>query len=179
MTEGLSPSKRNKQKQENKTMAELNFDSNTVDPRDSFAPLPNGWYQGEITKSESRQNKAGTGSYLQLEIKIMGPTHEGRIIWDRLNLNHPKENVVEIAQRTLSSICKATGVLTVKDSSELHGKPFAIKLKVRAETADFDASNDVKGYMPLSEQPIGAAPAATTSGAAPAATPNAAPWANR
>jgi hypothetical protein len=51
--------------------------------------------------------------------------HRNGVIWSRLNLDNPK--AVEIARRDLSAICRAVGVLTPGDSSELHDLPLVLE----------------------------------------------------
>jgi hypothetical protein len=51
--------------------------------------------------------------------------------------NNPK--AVEIAQQTLSAICRATGQLQVSDSEQLHLKPMTITVAVRPATEKFAA----------------------------------------
>lgn len=122
------------------------FDANNVDPNTTFDPLPAGWYKAVITESEEKPTKAMTGSFLQLKLEVIDGPHKGRTVFDRLNLNNPNGTAVEIAQRTLSAICRAVNVRTPRQSSDLHDKPMMVKLAVRPAANGFDANNDVKGY---------------------------------
>ena len=90
---------------------------------------------------------------------------------DRLNLNNPNQIAVDIAQRTLSAICHATGVMTPQHSSELHDKPLVVKVAVKAADGQYSASNEIKGYS--SAKTNGAATAAPAAAPAAAAAP---PW---
>lgn len=125
------------------------FDANDVEPQDSFDPLPAGWYPVMITDSEFKPTKSGNGKYLQLELTVMDGEYEGRKTWDRLNLDNPAQTAVEIAQRALSAICRAVGVMAPNDSSELHDRPLEVKLSVKPAGNGYDASNEVKGYRAL------------------------------
>ena len=60
-----------------------------------------------------------------------GP-YKGRKLFDRLNLVNANPVTVEIAQRTLSAICHATGRMQVQDSEELHLIPFIADVQVLA-----------------------------------------------
>ena len=151
---------------------ELNgFNAAAIEPAQTYEPLPAGNYSAVIVESEEKPTKAMTGSYLQLGLEIVEGQYAGRKLIDRLNLNNPNQIAVEIAQRTLSAICHATGVMTPKDSSELHDKPLVVKVAVKAADGQYSASNEIKGYS-----------GAKTNGAAtaaPAAAPQAAaapPW---
>ena len=147
---------------------ELNgFDANNVDPAESREPIPAGWYKVVISESEEKPTKAQTGSYLQLQMEVIEGDHAGRKVFDRLNLNNPNSTAVEIAQRTLSSICRAVGVMTPRDSSDLHDKPLMAKVKVRPARDGYDANNEIGEYAAQDKS----APADTQSGGA--STP---PW---
>jgi hypothetical protein len=139
------------------------FDANTVEPTAEYVPLPAGWYKAVFTASEEKPTKAHTGSYLQLSAEIIEGEHQGRKLIERLNLNNPNSTAVEIAQRTLSGICRAVGVMTPRDSSDLHDKPFMVKVAVKPAEGQYSASNEIKEYAATDSQ--GSAPAAT-SGAA-------------
>lgn len=122
------------------------FDANTVEPTASYEPLPAGWYKAVFTESMEKPTKAQTGSYLQLTVEVIEGEHQGRKVIERLNLNNPNSTAVEIAQRTLSSICRAIGVMTPRDSQDLHDKPFMVKLAVTPGDGQYGPSNDIKEY---------------------------------
>ena len=138
------------------------FDANNVEPNAPREPVPAGWYKAVITSSEEKPTKAQTGSYLQMGIEIIEGDHAGRKVTERLNLNNPNSTAVEIAQRTLSSICRATGVMTPRQSDDLHDKPMMVKVKVKPGDASYGPSNEVDDYAPVDK---GAAPAASSGGA--------------
>lgn len=132
-------------------MAAINFDATTVAPNASFDPLPAGWYNANITSSEMKPTKDGSGAYIQLELTILDGQYANRKVFDRLNVQNNSQVAQEIAYATLSSICHATGVIQVQDTSQLHGIPLEVKLSVRAATENYEASNDVKGYRASSQ----------------------------
>ena len=141
---------------------ELNgFNANEVDPAQSREPIPAGWYKAVITESEEKPTKAQTGSYLQMTVEIIEGDYAGRKAFERLNLNNPNATAVEIAQRTLSSICRAVGVMTPRTSNDLHDKPFQVKIKVKPAKDGYDASNEIAEYA---ESGKTAAAAAAPSG---------------
>jgi hypothetical protein len=127
-------------------MTELNFDANTVDPMGKFTPIPMDDYLAIITDSEMKDTKKGDGKYLLLTYEIADGEFKGRKIFETLNLVNSNQTAVEIAQRALSAVCRATGVLHPKDSAELHGKPLVISVGIRAGSNGFDEKNIIKGY---------------------------------
>ena len=145
------------------------FDASQVEPSTPREVIPAGWYKAVITKSEEKPTKAQTGSYLQLSLEIIEGEHQGRVISDRLNLNNPNATAVEIAQRTLSAICRAVGVMTPRNSEDLHDKPLMVKVKVKPASGDYGASNEIDGYEAASGSPA-------TKASAPAATASTPPW---
>lgn len=136
------------------------FDANNVDPAQSREPIPAGWYKAVITESEEKPTKAQTGSYLQMTVEVIDGDHAGRKAFERLNLNNPNATAVEIAQRTLSSICRSVGVMTPRQSADLHDKPFMVKIKVKPAKDGYDASNEIAEYAEVGK-------AAPSTGTAP------------
>jgi len=146
------------------------FDANTVEPNTNYEPIPAGWYKAVFSQSEEKPTKAQTGSYLQLTAEIIEGEYQGRKLIERLNLNNPNSTAVEIAQRTLSAICRAIGVMTPRDSTDLHDKPFMVKVKVKPGDGNYGPSNEIGGYEATNGSSAAPAPAQASSGAA---TP---PW---
>jgi hypothetical protein len=126
------------------------FDASSVDPTMPFEVLPPGRYLVQIVASEMRPTKDGAGQYLWLELDVLEGEYQGRKLFDRLNLVNPNPTAVEIAQRTLSAICHATGKMQVQDSDELHLIPMMVDVKVQPPKNGYDASNKLR-YLPLEE----------------------------
>jgi len=141
------------------------FDANTVEPN-KFDVLPAGEYDVVIVNSEVKTTTAGDGRYLKLEIQVLNGPCQNRKLFDNLNLWNPNDQTQQIARGTLSSICRSVGVLTPKDSSELHNKPLRCKVVVKT-SPEYGQQNAVKGYKSRNTGP------ATTLPSEPAA---AAPW---
>lgn len=151
-------------------MVALNFDSSQVEPSAPIEPLPAGEYKVQIVQSEMKETKNGSGQMLVLEMDVIdNGEFANRKIWDRLNIINANKTAQEIAQRTLSSICHAVGIIgQLTDSEQLHFKPMTIKVAVREHNDNL--YNDVKSYRAASGQaptPAGA-PVQPTQPAAPA-----------
>lgn len=162
-------------------MAQLGqtFDAHNVDPKESFDAIPLGLYPNDmapvmIVASEMRENNAKTGQYLWLELDVVDGPAKGRKLWDRLNLINPNAKAVEIAERTLSAICHAVGVMNVSDSEQLHGRVMLAKYKIKPADGQYPASNEIGTYKPVTEQAQATAPAPAAT-AAPAQAAQAAP----
>jgi hypothetical protein len=153
-------------------MAQLphgNFDANTVDPRASMSPDPQftGWHLMHFTESEMKTTKSGNGQYLQLVAEVLDGPFKGRKLWERLNLVNPSQSAVDIAYRTLSSICHAVGTMNVVDSQQLHNRPFMGNVTYEPANGSNPANNRLTDYKSAS--------APTTRPQASAPTPAAAP----
>ena len=149
------------------------FNALEIEPAATYEPLPADWYKAVITATEEKPTKAQTGSYLELNMEIIEGNYQGRRVFERLNLNNPKPVAVEIAQRSLSSICRAVGVNNPQNSEELMDKPLMIKLAVKPADGQYGPSNEVKGYEAVSGGIAAvAAPVAATASAG-GSTP---PW---
>lgn len=127
-------------------MAVLNFNAAEVEPMGDYSPIPAGDYLAVITDSEEKPTKDFTGSYVQMTFEVIEGQHKGRKIFNRLNLQNKNPVAVDIARRELSSICHAAGVLSPRDSNELHNKPMLIKVAVKPAQGDYSASNEIKAY---------------------------------
>jgi Protein of unknown function (DUF669) len=115
------------------------FDATTVEPNKPLEALPPGRYVVQIVNSEMRPTKDGMGQYLWLELDVLEGEHAGRKLFDRLNLVNANPTTVEIAQRILSAICHATGLMQVDDSEQLHLIPLIADVKVQPPKNGYDA----------------------------------------
>lgn len=158
------------------------FDPNAVEPQQDFEPIPAGEYPAIITDSDMKPTKSGNGQYLELTHQITDGPLKGRLVWARLNLDNPNAKAVEIAQRSLSSICHACGVTKqINDSQQLHNIPHVIRVAYVEASGQYGASNEIKAWKRIEGQQAAQqqAPAQTTQTAAPAPAASAPPWAGK
>src|SRR5690606_33893810 len=95
-----------------------NYNANDHDPNVAFDPLPAGWYAMQIIATDVQATKDGAGQYLKIDLEIIESVHpelKGRKVFDRLNLWNKNSQAVDIANRTLSSICRSVGVMQVDE----------------------------------------------------------------
>jgi len=143
-------------------MANLNgFDANEVEPAVGFDPIPAGKYLAVITESEMKPTKSGVGQYLQLTFQVIEGEYKGRLLWSRLNLDNPNALTVKIARAELSAICRAVGVMSPKDSVELHNLPLVITVGQKKRDDNGEITNVIKGYA---KKGAATAPAASSNG---------------
>ena len=147
-------------------MANLNgFDAREVEPMEAFEPIPAGKYICAITASEVKPTKAGDGNFLEITLQVIEGEHKGRKLWDRLCLSHPNELAVKFARAKLAAICQATGILTPRDSTQLHDLPLEVKVGLKRREDNGEMANEVKAYA---KKPA--------PGQAPQATNETPPW---
>lgn len=146
----------------------------TAAPRDA---LPAGEYVAALVKSEGKQTKDGSGSYVACEFEVMDGQFKGRRFWTNLNLQNRNQEAVDIAWRTLNSMKHACGRLNINDTEELHGIPMRVKLKVKTD-AQYGDKNEPTSFAPLNGAPMAHQQTAHTSGQ-PVQTASAAPWGRR
>ena len=152
----------------------------------SFEAFPRGEYVAQIINSEMKKTNAGDGEYLELQFQVLEGEYRGRSVWSRLNLVNKNEVAVDIAYQHLTSICKAIDIVVLgEDSAPLHGKPMVIKVTVKPADAQYEASNEVKGYSKYTgakPEPVAVQSGSSTpsvegaSAAAVAATSGKKPW---
>lgn len=154
-----------------------NFNATTVAPAEARELLPAGKYPVQIIESEMKDTQSN-GRMLKLTMEILDGPHKGRRAWDQLNLVNKSAQAVEIAQRSLSAICHAVGVLHVNDSEALHLKPMMATVAVEPDNRDKHLppgdptrrmQNTVKGYAGLTSAAV--APRYTPPTPPPAAQP--------
>ena len=155
---------------------DLNFDANNVPPTSPFDPIPNNSYRAHATESEVKPTASGTGKYLQITWEVLDGEFKGRKVWQRLNIVNANAQAQEIAQRELSAICHATGVLKLTNSAQLHHIPVMLKVVVKKD-GDRDPQNEVKKVSSVdgAKTATAAKGASSPAAAAATATPSIAP----
>lgn len=109
------------------------FDVSGIDPYvGGGGPLPSGWYVMSITAMECKANQdATTGHNLAMQYTVQDGELKGRKMFENLNLWHKISTAaVEIAEKQLSSIGHAVGVLAGNDLAVLAEKPMLVELEL-------------------------------------------------
>ncbi len=135
------------------------YDTDGVEPQRAYDVLPAGKYLVMVTESEVKTTKKGDGKYLGLTLRVIDGEYTNRKFFDRITLNNPNPQAVEIGRRQLSGVRHATGQLQSKDSSAFHDIPIIAVVKVKQDEGH-DPSNEVKAYestsavsLPPTQQP--------------------------
>lgn len=141
-------------------MATLQFNSAAVEPTEEFKPIPAGEYDLLIEKVELKPTKAGTGSYLNLQLKVQGGQFANRVVFDMITYENPNPQAVEIGHRKLSGLCRAANIVQLTDTGMLVNRIVTGKVAVREDkSGQYDPQNEVKMYKSAAgaTQPAGGA----------------------
>jgi hypothetical protein len=106
------------------------FDSSNQKGQDTNDVLPAGDYLMQVVQSEVRATKDGSGKYVWLEFDILDGEHQGRKYWERLNIWNANPTAAEIANRALTSLTRACGMVAIDDTEDLHFKPIKVRMGV-------------------------------------------------
>lgn len=155
-------------------MATLSFKTGSVPPRDnSFDILPKGWYQYVITESNVRA--IDNGEMLELTFECQTQGFRGRKVWGRLCHKHTNAKTQLIAQQQLDELCRVLGIDDLRDTVQLHNKPFQGFTKIRLGEGinpktgrKYDDSNEVTGFKAVGEAVPGNSAAPAPAGVTPA-----------
>ena len=97
-----------------------------------FYALPSGEYIASITKAGVKQTQAG-GEMITLQFSIIGPTHQGRVIFHNLNIRNASEKAEQMALRSLREIMTAIGLQEIDDTDVFVGRTLKIKVTKKKE----------------------------------------------
>lgn len=121
------------------------FASDDLPKSSGFDPLPDGWYEVNITKAEVKNTKAGDGSYISVGYTVTAPSHEGRVVFGNLNIRNKNPKAEEIGHQQLGELMRSIGLTKVEDSDQLIGGSCSIKLKTR-KSDQYGDQNEVVGW---------------------------------
>ena len=114
-------------------MTKLGAPINTanIDTTDSFALLPEGWYQAMISDTVEDANSKGTGRFIKIEFVIGAGEHSGKMLPLWINYQHDNAKAQEISLKVLARLMEAVRVPSpLKDTAQLHGKSLEIQVTV-------------------------------------------------
>lgn len=146
-------------------MASFAFDATNIAPATGAGAIPAGEYPVIIVNTDMKPTRDNTGQYLEVQMEVIDGPQKGAQVYDRLNLVNQNPKAQEMAQRQLSAICHAIGVLTFRDTVELHNRPLLAKLKYVDPVMNEDGSqkyaakNEVQRYKAIGAQMPAQAPA--------------------
>jgi hypothetical protein len=132
---------------------------------EGVALVPEGWYTVAIKSAEVKPTKGG-GSYLNVGYTILGPTHQGRVVFGMIQITNKNPAAEEIGDQQMAKLRLAVGIARLTDSDQLVGKNLSIKLSEKKDD-DYGDKNEVKGWKSIegSAPPALGTPKPATTGA--------------
>ncbi len=126
-------------------MPEITFNPNDI-PASDYTPLPGGWYLVAALSSQLKNNKKGTGEYLEFCFQVLEGLHKGRRVYGRFTWSHTTSpQAVEIGHRQFAELCVACGLKgELTKTEELHSIP--VKVEITVEETDFGQSNGMRRF---------------------------------
>ena len=129
-------------------MALLDFNVASVEARQANLLMPAGLYPVAIKSSDTKASKSGT-NYVEF-VMVVGATSPfaGQQIYFNANLWHHSPDAVNMARQNVRAIAEACGLQleTIRETSQLHGIPMMVKVKVRPGEGDFQPRNEIVNY---------------------------------
>ena len=162
-------------------MAFLNeaFDVNELPVSDNnYDPVPEGWYNVRITEATIKATKKGDGQYISVRYDIIGPAHQGRVVFGMINIKNANPKAEEIGRQQLGNLMRAIGLTRVTDTDQLINGELQVKLSIKRDE-EYGDKNEVKSFKAVSGGVLPQTSAPSTpqqSAPASASTP---PWAKR
>ena len=125
------------------------INTNDLPAGSDFDVLPAGWYQAKVNAADIKKTKAGNGEYINLQLEILGPSHQGRIVFSNINIMNPNPKAEEIGLSQLNSLLSSIGLAQISDTDQLINGEAMIKLSIK-RSDEYGDRNEVKGYKALS-----------------------------
>ena len=84
------------------------FDVNELPVSDTnYEVLPEGWYNTRITEAKIKATKKGDGQYFAVRYDIIGPSHQGRVVFGSINIKNSSPKAEEIGRQQLGNLMRA------------------------------------------------------------------------
>lgn len=125
----------------------------------AFAPVPAGDYLFQIAAADLRDTKDGSGQYVKVEFSIVGPSYQGRKIFQNFNIFNKNEQAERIGRAQLKALTNACALETLRDTDELIGKSLGAHVSIQAGKNGYADSNRLSRYAPADK--FSTAPAIT------------------
>lgn len=157
----------------------FNADEHYNPERGEWKPIPVGEVLlCHLKHGKWEETKARKGRFLHLQFEVIQDgDYKGRKLDARLNLENPSSKAMSMAKEELADVCKAVGVNSPNDTSELENIPLYIQVgqEKREWQGEERIGNIIKKYISRAEHESQQRAAATAEGAEGDAKPS---WMN-
>lgn len=110
-----------------------------------FEPIPAGWYTAKVADADLRDTKSGNGQLIAVRYDITGPSYEGRVVWNNINIKNANPKAEEIGRQQLGDLMRAIGLPSVQDTDQLIGGECQVKVAIE-KSEQYGDKNVVKGH---------------------------------
>lgn len=130
-----------------------------------FEPLEKGTYRLYVASAETKPTKAGTGSYVNVELNVVDGPKSGHKLFDIFNIQNPNEKATQIGRAQFKKFlmaCKAPVDLQSEDQMKaaVVGKVLYAKVDVKKRTDKDEMQNIIREYSSAPWAAPSASPAA-------------------
>lgn len=140
----------------------INFNDVETKNTDGFASLPEGWYSLQVTDAILAQTQKG-GQMIKTTLKVLGPTHAGRLIWNNFNLGATSLWALKgFLEKAGSDIINRDNV----SESEIATNMVGLRIDAYLEpdsTTNGNPTNKIKNWRESASKPVAASAAAIAS----------------
>lgn len=119
-----------------------------------FQPLPDGWYEAMTSGAKEKVNSSGKGHHLSVSFTIIGPSHEGRLVWGTYNVDNPNETAMKIGIGELKRMMLAAGLEKMGDVSDLDGLTCWIKVGRDKRNNERNVIKAYRANAPDADDPV-------------------------
>lgn len=119
-----------------------------ADDGNNFTPVPAGDYLFQIDSTELKDTKDGSGQYVKVSFSIVGPSYQGRKIFQNYNIFNKNEQAERIGRAQLKALTNAVGLDTLRDTDELIGKSLGAHVTIQPGKNGYSDSNRLSRYSP-------------------------------
>lgn len=123
------------------------FNTAELPQQEDYTALPAGDYECNIEDMVLKQTSNGAGEYLETKLRVLGPTHINRVVYDRIIISHSNPKAEEIGLQRLNALMRACGLSGANDTDQFMRKMVIAQLKVGTPSEKYpNPSNDVVTY---------------------------------
>jgi len=125
------------------------FSSSNVDKVTlGYKVFPAGKYNAVIKNAELKQSQAGA-MYLKVQVKCFAENGDSCSVFENMNINHPKEQVKQMAQTLLANIAESIGKPDLATPQDLIGGRFTAVLRKYKDNYDGSFKNSLQDAKPV------------------------------
>lgn len=115
-----------------------------------YDPVPPGEYTLQVTSAGTKATKDGSGLMVNVEFSIVGPSYQGRKIFERFNIRNRSAEAERIGISQLKGLAIAGGLQSgLRDTDELIGLTVLGQVAIEKDKSGrYDDQNKIKKYKP-------------------------------